>query len=149
MYATGGFSIPGTLIRIEIDPVQMVRNRVPDLGLAGDARATLGLLLAELGPGREGEASQGEPLPGSSRADSARRAAYAELSPAMQRQVAILDAVRDALPGCVVVGDSTQAVYAGNLYFEAERRPAGSTPRPATGRSATPSPLPSAQARRA
>ena len=36
----------------------------------------------------------------------------------MQRQIAFLDEIRDALPGAVIVGDSTQAVYAGNLSYE-------------------------------
>lgn len=119
MYATGGFSIPGMLIRVEIDPVQMVRNRVPDLALFGHAGLTLDLLLKEPGPGRDSAAAEAESTPGSLRADTARRSAFAELSSAMQRQVGILNAIRDALPGCVIVGDSTQAVYAGNLYFEA------------------------------
>ncbi|MDQ3561117.1 MAG: 5-guanidino-2-oxopentanoate decarboxylase [Pseudomonadota bacterium] len=112
MYATGGFSIPGKLIRIEIDAVQMARNRVPDLALLGDCGATLDALLGQLGP-------DAPDRQGSKRAAAARDTAFAELSPAMQRHVALLGDIRDALPNAVLVGDSTQAVYAGNLFFEA------------------------------
>jgi acetolactate synthase-1/2/3 large subunit len=38
----------------------------------------------------------------------------------MQRQVKFLEEVRAALPGATIVGDSTQAVYAGNLYYEGD-----------------------------
>ena len=34
---------------------------------------------------------------------------------------AVLDAVRDAVPGAIVVCDSTQAAYAGNLYYDHDR----------------------------
>ena len=116
IYGVGGFGIPGQLIRVEIDPVQMVRNRVPDLCLLGDAGASLGALTSEL-------ESMGAPARGSGsgarRAETARHEALGELSPAMGRQIEFLNAVRDALPGCAIVGDSTQAVYSGNLYFEA------------------------------
>lgn len=39
----------------------------------------------------------------------------------MQQEVAFLDAIRSALPGLILVGDSTQAIYAGNLYYDADR----------------------------
>ena len=151
MYGRGGFQIPGQLIRIEIDAMQMVRNRAPDLPLLADAELTLAALAEALGANRTrgGEESEqnsasspgtgevesarsaepGEAPPatlrarsgdrGSQTAESVRSAAWAELSPAMRRQVGVLNTVRDALPGCAIVGDSTQAVYAGNLFFEA------------------------------
>jgi acetolactate synthase-1/2/3 large subunit len=112
MYATGGFSIPGRLIRIEIDPQQMVRNRVPDLCLLGGAAETV-LALLELLDGQPRDRN------GANRAARARREALEELSPAMRRQVEFLQQIRDALPGAAIIGDSTQAVYAGNLYYEA------------------------------
>ena len=61
------------------------------------------------------------PLP--SRADvlaaAARKAARAELDPHMPPQLAVVEAIRAAMPDAIVVGDSTQPVYAGNLYFDA------------------------------
>jgi len=107
----GGFTVPGRLIRIEIDALQMMRNRIPDVALLGDATATLKALLGRLGARRERD--------GAALAKEARRAASSELSPAMRLQVGFLNEIRDALPDAVIVGDSTQAVYAGNLCFEA------------------------------
>ncbi len=39
----------------------------------------------------------------------------------MQDQVLFLNALRDAVPGAIVVGDSTQPVYAGNLWYDHDR----------------------------
>ena len=142
MYGEGGFAIPGALIRAEIDAVQLMRIRVPELALLGDAGAAVRGLLERLG-GRPRDRG------GAERAAAAREAAFAALSPAMQKQIRFVDLIRDALPRAVIVGDSTQAVYAGNLYFEPARGPAGSTPPPATARSAMRSRRDRRQARRA
>ena len=111
LYAEGGFAIPGRLVRIDIDPVQMVRNRAPELALPGDAATAAAALAERLGPARKDAG-------GAARAQTARDAALSSLSPAMQRHVAFLETIRDALTGSVIVGDSTQPVYAGNLYYE-------------------------------
>ena len=58
---------------------------------------------------------------GAAAAEAACDATYAALTPAMQRQVGFLEVIREALPEAIVVGDSTQAVYAGNLGFNAPR----------------------------
>jgi acetolactate synthase-1/2/3 large subunit len=108
---SGGFTIPGQLVRIEVDPVQMMRTRVPELPLTGDAAATLRALLERLGPQRDRD--------GSARADRARRAAREELSSPMQKQLEFLNEIRNTLADVIVVGDSTQPVYAGLLYYEA------------------------------
>ena len=39
----------------------------------------------------------------------------------MQAQLAAVEAIRDALPGALIVGDSTQPVYAANLYYDHDR----------------------------
>ena len=39
----------------------------------------------------------------------------------MQAQVRVLEMIREALPGAILVGDSTQPVYAGNLYYDHDR----------------------------
>ncbi|MFN6978215.1 MAG: thiamine pyrophosphate-dependent enzyme, partial [Gemmobacter sp.] len=52
---------------------------------------------------------------------AARDAAQAALPAAMGRQCAILAAIRDARPGGIIVGDSTQPVYAGNLWHDHDR----------------------------
>ena len=111
-YAVSDFPPPANLIRIDVDAEQLVRNARPALGLLGDAAATLRALLAhDLGAPR--------PERGAAAAAAARTAGLAGLVPAMRREIAFLDAIRDALPGAILVGDSTQPVYAGNLGYAA------------------------------
>ncbi len=112
MYSDGGFEIAGSLVRIDIDPQQLCRNAVSELPLLGHAAATLQALLPRI------EARSGD---GASRAGATLKGACAGLSDAMSRQVEILEVIRDTLPGVRIVGDSTQAVYAGNLCFAAAR----------------------------
>jgi acetolactate synthase-1/2/3 large subunit len=72
-------------------------------------------LLAAIGSGNRSQSD------GARRADETRKAALAELTPKIRAEIAILETIRDTLPGAIIVGDSTQAVYAGNLYYEAGR----------------------------
>lgn len=110
MYALSDFPPPANLIRIDIDAEQMVRTAVPGVALLGDALESLEVLLTlDLGAAAATNAS----------AASLREAAAAALSPAMRGQIRFLDSLRDALPGALMVGDSTQPVYAGNLGFAA------------------------------
>lgn len=117
MYSKGDFPWPETLIRIDICPQQLAR-RPATVALTGDAAATLTDLHAALpetsGPGRNGAES----------AAMTRAAALAELSPDMRLQVDILDAMRNTVPGAIMVGDSTQVTYGGDLYYDHDR-PAG------------------------
>ncbi|MFM2280348.1 MAG: hypothetical protein RLZZ444_2579 [Pseudomonadota bacterium] len=110
MYEDGFFGIPGKLIRIDIDPGQIMRGVLPSLGIVGDAE-TAALMLA----GRLSE----KKADGAARAQAANEAGLRELSAAMQGDIEILNRLRQALPDAVFVGDSTQLVYAGNLGFAA------------------------------
>ena len=112
MYGGGGLPWPKELIRVEIDPAQLARHPA-DLALQGHAEAILPALVALL-PGRRTTG-------GAARADAARAGAWAALDEPMRAQIAILNAVRDSLPGSIFVGDSTQAIYAGNLYYDHDR----------------------------
>lgn len=112
MYAAGDLTLPRRLIRIEIDADQMARHPV-EVALPGNVDVLLPALLAAL-PGRI-------PADGPLRAARTRDAAFAALDRATQAQIAILEALRDTLPGTIIVGDSTQPVYAGNLYFDHDR----------------------------
>jgi acetolactate synthase I/II/III large subunit len=111
MYATGSYPDLSRLIRIDIDAEQIERH-LAGIGLCGDAGATLGALLVHLPRQDRREGS------GQVRAKAAREAALVEVGPKMQDQVGILCAIRDAVPGAIFVGDSTQPVYAGNLWFD-------------------------------
>src|SRR5690606_32516391 len=58
---------------------------------------------------------------GAAHARTARESAWQEIGPAMQAQVRTVETIRDALPGAVIVGDSTQPVYAANLCYDHDR----------------------------
>ncbi|HWX81505.1 MAG TPA: thiamine pyrophosphate-dependent enzyme, partial [Steroidobacteraceae bacterium] len=84
----------------------------PELAILGDVQVILEALLAcDLGP-RRAQAALDRVAP-------VRRAAAALLRPAQRRQIALLEAIRGQLPQAIMVGDSTQPVYAGNLGFAA------------------------------
>lgn len=112
MYEQGMPDFPGPLIRADIDPENMTRPRAADVPLVGDATATLTTLLGVLGDG-------GIDRNGAARAGHARDEARGSLSAPMRQGLAFIEAVRDALPEAIIVGDSTHPVYAGNLYYAA------------------------------
>ncbi|MCG3057134.1 hypothetical protein KZ287_33745, partial [Escherichia coli] len=58
---------------------------------------------------------------GEDRALATRDAAWAEIGPRTQSHVRFLNILRDTLPGSLIVGDSTQAIYSGNLYYDHDR----------------------------
>ncbi|ESR25750.1 5-guanidino-2-oxopentanoate decarboxylase [Lutibaculum baratangense] len=108
MYGDGRFVLDAKLIRIDIDPQQLFRNVVPDIALPGEAAAILSALA---------ERTEAVSREGAARASAARAAAEADLKPGMRQLVSILDMIRTTLPRARIVGDSTQAIYAGNLSF--------------------------------
>ena len=101
-----GFHLNGTLIRIDLDPEQLVRNQHTALGLVGDAGRSLELLLAY--------------FPDSLQRDGAERtaAALGALNlindPAFSDFVPLYATLAEHLPEAILVGDSTAPVYAGN-----------------------------------
>ncbi|MEY4377764.1 MAG: hypothetical protein RJB26_2314 [Pseudomonadota bacterium] len=119
MYDVSPFPQPRGLIRIDIDRDQLQRTLRPEIALLGDASATMSALLSAMGEG--GGNATDAVARGATAAEAACDATYAALTPAMQRQVGFLEVIRETLPEAIVVGDSTQAVYAGNLGFNAPR----------------------------
>lgn len=109
VFATGRPAIARVMIRIDIDGAQLARHRA-ELTLQGDAAA----LLPKLHIPRPVEGGAG-------RAEAARIAARAALPQGYEAEVAILEALRDAVPGAIMVGDSTQIAYAGNCYYDHDR----------------------------
>lgn len=112
MFEDGGFHLPGTFIRLDIDPAQAMRGPVPALGIVGDAALGAEALRAAI-PARA-------PGDGAARAASA-QAGLGDLPQMLRHDLGLLNLVRDTLPGALIVGDSTQAVYAGNMGFAAAR----------------------------
>ncbi len=104
------FSLSAPLIRSDIDPVQIARNQPSDIALVGDAGAALHDLLSALAP-------EPKKADGAARAKASREAALAEQDQKYRTLISILGDIVTAVPDAVVVGDSTQLTYAGNLYL--------------------------------
>lgn len=114
MYSDGGFPVLADLVRVDIDPDQLTRGPSASLRILSSVDLLLDDLLQELD---ERDADRD----GAARAQTCREAVLSDLTPKMRTEIGVLETIRDALPGCVIVGDSTQAIYSGNLYFEAGR----------------------------
>jgi acetolactate synthase-1/2/3 large subunit len=112
MYGAGGMPDLSGMIRIDRCPAQLARHPAA-LTIAADAAAALAALAAMLAPRAAGD--------GAARAAAARIGAWAALTPAMRAQASIVAAIRDARPGGIIVGDSTQPVYAANLAHDHDR----------------------------
>ncbi len=108
-YKDGEFHIDGKLIRCDIEAMQINNNQIADVGVIGDVASTASALLEKVNTGVSRE--------GSLRAELTMRAAFEELGTEARRHLQLLETIRDKLPGCVFVGDSTQLVYSGNMMF--------------------------------
>jgi len=112
MYVRGGLPDLSGMIRVDVCKDQLARHPAA-LTLHGEAGAVLAALRVRPRTGS-----------GAARAAQARAAAREELAtlnPAMPQQLAMVEAIRSALPGSIIVGDSTQPVYAGNLFYDHDR----------------------------
>ncbi|MFK0035051.1 5-guanidino-2-oxopentanoate decarboxylase [Pseudomonas monteilii] len=114
----GGFEIPGSLLRIDIDPDQTVRNYLPELALVADAELAAEALLGAL---------QTQPQPvrectwGVARVANLRQALAAGWDQPTLSQTRLLSAILERLPNAILVGDSTQPVYTGNLTLDMDQ----------------------------
>jgi acetolactate synthase-1/2/3 large subunit len=106
-YARGGMPDLSGMVRVDVCAAQLARHPAA-VAVQGEAAAVLAALADTLVP-RSGD--------GAVRAAACRAAALAELSPAYRAQVALLEALREAQPGAILVGDSTQPVYAWDLHY--------------------------------
>jgi len=107
----GDVEIPGRLIRIDIDPAQLARNVRPSLAICADARQALDALSGLLA---------GDP-----RADAGGAAWAAELRERLRQAregsyARFFDALQEALPDLVLVGDSAQPTYRAWLQYETD-----------------------------
>jgi acetolactate synthase I/II/III large subunit len=117
MYVRGGLPDLSGMIRVDICAQQLARHPCA-VAVQSDVAGFCTDLLPHL---------DFRPRQGSDRAARANRSARVELAqlhPAMPGQIALIEALRDACPGAIIVGDSTQPVYAGNLFY-AHDRPGG------------------------
>jgi len=109
MYDTGAMIQPRSLIRIDIDPELARRPPEANMFLAGDASTVLSELADRI-PDRARTVDAGQV------AEITQRA-HAALPDAYKTHVGVLETIRDTLPDAVIVGDSTQLIYAGNMFF--------------------------------
>jgi acetolactate synthase-1/2/3 large subunit len=116
MYGDGCFLFPTNLVRIDVDQDQLSRHPAT-VSLQADSAVAL----AALGEKIEAEGKGTGRDSGAQRAYVARQKALAELDPTMRGQVTFIEAMRDALPGAIIVGDSTQPIYAANLCYDHDR----------------------------
>ena len=108
MYRNFGFNIPGKLIRCDIDDRALHTNFSGDVALYGDAGAAVSQLL---------QAVDSQQHDAATAVAQTIDAAFKELGTTMQKHVLLLEAIRDKFPETVFVGDSTQLVYSGNLFY--------------------------------
>ncbi|MBS0563413.1 MAG: hypothetical protein JSR87_02680, partial [Proteobacteria bacterium] len=102
------------MIRADVCPEQLAR-RPARLALAADAGAVIaGLLPLVAAKSAEGAARAAAAM-------AAARRDLSGLSPRLSRMLPMVEAMRDAVPGALIVGDSTQPVYAGNYVYDHDR----------------------------
>ncbi len=105
---SGPLDIPGTLVRIDIDPAAAVTNARPDVAVVADAALALRMIIARL-PAR-GTSS------GAARAARARGCFQADARTEGARYLGLTDALAQALgTDGILAGDSTMACYYGAL----------------------------------
>ncbi|MCF4166894.1 5-guanidino-2-oxopentanoate decarboxylase [Zavarzinia compransoris] len=100
----------GDLIRIDIDPAQLMRGPRATIAMVADARLAADALAARI----EHSAAR---LGGEIRARRLRAALHAQLPDYARRHQPILAVIDRVLPAATVVGDSTEMVYAANQFF--------------------------------
>lgn len=114
MYVRGGLPDLSGMIRIDLCPQQLARHPAA-LRVQADAAQAIPALLPQLTP---------RTADGATRAATTRATAHAELAPLsapMPGQLAAVESIRRALPQAIIVGDSTQPVYAANLFYDHDR----------------------------
>ncbi|WP_181151673.1 5-guanidino-2-oxopentanoate decarboxylase [Brucella pituitosa] len=107
-------AISGKFIRIDIDPATTVRDYAPDAAVVSDASLAAKALVDELArqSGPKSESGWDVDL------ESIRQQVKRDVSPLEQQHIAVLQAVRNALPAdALVYADMTQIAYTGCVYF--------------------------------
>ncbi len=114
VYADGDVPDMSGMIRIDICADQLARHPAK-VALKADAATMMAALIPSIAYKNRGGAARAA----ATRADA--RADLPGLSEPMPDQLAMVEAIRAAIPGAIIVGDSTQPVYAANLYYDHDR----------------------------
>src|SRR5579859_7540707 len=104
--------LPGALIRIDLDRYTLTRDYPPTVGLLANAGPTLKALTERIRNARR---------PDVQRAAEIRAQNHGNPDPLRRKHMAVLDAIRSALPADgMVFSDMTQIAYTGCTYFRCE-----------------------------
>ena len=103
----GGFSLGGSLIRIDIDGAQLSRNARPEVALHADASLAVDALLPLLQPVQRGGRARAAEI--NSQLESLNDSSYQNF----------LDCLQRALPGAALIVDSTQPAYFAAAQYHA------------------------------
>ena len=103
----GAWQLDGTLVRVDIDPRQVVVNARPDISLVSDASTALRSLLQLLGEGNAGKVGRQEAAAWASRV----RTEAAEEGALWQHEMKAISEVLDR--DAIVAGDSAAVCYYG------------------------------------
>ncbi len=117
MYARGGLPDLSAMIRVDICAQQLARHPAA-LPICADSGAFLSALTPQITTKPSGAGA------GAARASDTRASARAELGaldPAMPDRLAMIEAIRKAVPRAQIIGDSTQPIYAANLFYDHDR----------------------------
>ena len=114
----GPLKFAGDLIRIDVDPAQMITNALPDYRLVGDAQATVTALNQRLGNGQTSQEAV-------KRAERWQRLFRKHARAEGAAWLPLVEAMQEVLaPGAIVAGDSAMACYYGALSNLALEGPA-------------------------
>jgi acetolactate synthase-1/2/3 large subunit len=106
MYRDDGFSLTGKLIRCDIDTRQMYIDSKPDIVLTSDAQTTAQALQQRITK---------KQCNGATRTHDTMQRAMSEFNSEAQGHLQILQAINNTLSDAILVGDSTQLIYSGNM----------------------------------
>jgi len=114
MYDLGQMPVMNNLIRVDICAEQLARHAA-ELTIHADASNALTALNKML----EGVPEQSKA--GEGRAQSTVDAAVEEIGKAYREHSELVAVIRDTAPDSIIVGDSTQLIYACNLFYDHDR----------------------------
>jgi len=112
MYSMGDFPAHPNMIRVDIDPAQFSKRRDKGLNVVADATLFAAALVQEISPAKG---------TGHARATQTLKAARQDMPRDYQGHIAAIEAIWAQIPDAIIVGDSTQAIYAGNLLLNAPK----------------------------
>ena len=113
MYATDTMPVMQSLIRIDLSQDQLSTTSA-DISIRDDVDQILPIMSDALD-------NYHAETDGALRAQTTRDLAFEDIGADMRKLTKFLNEMRDASPNAIMVGDSAQPIYAGNLYYDHDR----------------------------